>query len=109
MFQHLLYEGQTPDSLALQFKEIVNELYQSHWAAAVYWWTRALDEGPTDRKLRSVLHCSHTTVSLAQQQDQKAVLDADWAIRYDPSNRKAFVRAAHAYQGMARWGRAGGY
>jgi tetratricopeptide (TPR) repeat protein len=109
MFQHVLYDGQTHDSLALQFKEIANEIYLSgrqHWPVAVYWWTRAIDEQPTDRKLRSILHCNRATVSLAQQQYQKAALDADWAIRYDPSNVKAFVRAAHAYQGMARWDRA---
>jgi hypothetical protein len=105
-FQHLLYEGQTPDSLALQFKEFGNERYQAgraQWHLAAYWWTRALQEGPTDTKLRSVLHANRAAVSLGLQQYQRAAVDADWAVRLDASNAKAYVRAAHAYQGMARW------
>jgi hypothetical protein len=43
-------------------------------------WTRALDERPTSLKLRSVLHCNRVTVSLAQQQYQKAALDMDKVI-----------------------------
>jgi tetratricopeptide (TPR) repeat protein len=108
-FQHLLYEGQTPDTLALHFKELGNELYKSgrqNWSMAAHWWTRGLKENPTDLKLRSILHSNRATISLALQQYQKAALDADWAIKYDTSNRRAYIRAAHAYQGMCNWDKA---
>lgn len=108
-FQTVMYEGETHDTLALHFKELGNELYRSgkqNWLAASDWWTRGLEENPTDLKLRSILHSNRATVSLGLQQYQKAALDADWAIKYDMTNKKAFLRAAHAYQGMNNWDKA---
>ncbi|OHT13271.1 hypothetical protein TRFO_16586 [Tritrichomonas foetus] len=108
-FQTVMYENETHDSLALHFKELGNELYRSgkqNWLAASNWWTRGLEENPADPKLRSVLHSNRATVSLGLQQYQKAALDADWAIKYDNTNKKAFMRAAHAYQGMSNWDKA---
>ena len=108
-FQTVMYENETHDSLALHFKELGNELYKSgkqNWLAASNWWTRALEENPSDPKLRSILHSNRATVSLGLQQYQKAALDADWAIKFDNTNKKAFMRAAHAYQGMSNWDKA---
>lgn len=105
-FQTVMYENETHDSLALHFKELGNELYRSgkqNWLAAANWWTKGLEENPSDLKLRSILHSNRATVSLGLQQYQKAALDADWAIKFDPTNKKAFMRAAHAYQGMSNW------
>ena len=108
-FQTVMYEGETHDSLALHFKELGNELYKSgrhNWLAAANWWSRGLEENPSDPKLRSILHSNRATVSLGLQQYQKAALDADWAIKWDPKNPRAYVRAAHAYQGMSNWDKA---
>lgn len=104
--QYVMYDNETHDSLALHFKELGNELYRSgrhNWSAASKWWTRGLEENPTDPKLRSILHSNRATVSLGLQQYQKAALDADWAIKYDRTNKRAFMRAAHAYQGLSDW------
>ncbi|KAH0788073.1 tetratricopeptide repeat domain 4 [Histomonas meleagridis] len=105
-FQTVMYENETHDSLALHFKELGNELYKSgkqNWPAASSWWTRGLQENPSDPKLKSILHSNRATVSLGLQQYQKAVLDANWAIKYDKTNKRAFLRAAHAYQGLSDW------
>ena len=107
--QHVMYDGETPDSLAKHFKNLGNDLFKSgkhNWLAAAKWWTQGLKENPTDKSLRSILHSNRATVSLGLGQLQKAALDADWAIKYDKYNKKAYLRAAHAYQGMANWDKA---
>lgn len=109
MFQHVMYKDETPETLAVHFKELGNELFRSgkhNWLAAANWWTRGLEEKTKDDKLRSVLHSNRATVSLGLGQYQKAALDANWAIKYDHTNKKAFLRAAHAYQGMSNWDKA---
>lgn len=108
-FQTVLYEGETPESLALHFKELGNELYQSgrkNWKMAVHWWTKGLEQNMDNHALRSILHSNRASVSLGNQDYQKAALDANWAIREDPMNKRAYLRAAHAYQGMANWDKA---
>ena len=108
-FQHLTYDNETPDTLAANFKEIGNELFRQgkqQWLTAANWWSRALEEKMTDKKLRSILHSNRATVSLGLGQYQRAALDANWAIENDKYNKKAYVRAAHAYQGMGNWDKA---
>jgi len=107
--QHVMYDGETPDSMAKHFKNLGNDLFQSgkhNWLAAAKWWTQGLKENPTDESLKSILHSNRATVSLGLGQYQKAALDADWAIKYDKFNKKAYLRAAHAYQGMSNWDKA---
>lgn len=108
-FQHVTYDGETPDSVAKNFKDIGNDLFRQgrqNWMVAANWWSRALEEKMTDKKLRSVLHSNRATVSLGLGQYQRAALDANWAIENDKFNKKAYVRAAHAYQGMGNWEKA---
>ena len=108
-FQHLTYDNETPDTIAANFKELGNDLFRQgkqHWLTAANWWSRALEEKMTDKKLRSILHSNRATVSLGLGQYQRAALDANWAIENDKYNKKAYVRAAHAYQGMGDWDKA---
>lgn len=108
-FQHVTYDGETPDSIAANFKEIGNNCFRSGkqgWLTAANWWSRALEEKITDNKLKSVLFSNRATVSLGLGQFQRAALDANWAIENDKFNRKAYLRAAHAYQGISDWDKA---
>lgn len=108
-FQYVTYNGETPDSIAKNFKEIGNQCFRQGkqgWLTAANWWSRALEENITDNQLKSVLFSNRATVSLGLGQFQRAVLDANWAIETDKYNKKAYLRAAHAYQGMSDWDKA---
>lgn len=107
--QFMKWDGETPDTLAVKMKDMGNECFRqgkSQWMRASVWYKEALDLHPTDSTLKSIIHCNRATVWLGFQQYQKAAFDADWAIKYDSNNRKAFLRAAHAYQGMGNWEKA---
>lgn len=106
-FQSLMYEDATPDKLAEHYKELGNEMYKAgNKKGADQWWNIALDQKPSDMKLRSIIHCNKAQSALSTQQYQRAVWDAEMAIKYDNFNKKAYLRAAFAYCGMANWDKA---
>uniref|UniRef100_A0A0G4FNK9 Cns1/TTC4 wheel domain-containing protein n=1 Tax=Chromera velia CCMP2878 TaxID=1169474 RepID=A0A0G4FNK9_9ALVE len=98
--QQLIYaEGETPDSIAANFKQHGNEFVKEgpkKYREALHCYTQALDQPTTDTKLRSVLHSNRAHVRLHLKNYPGAVDDARHAIRSDVSNVKAYWRGAKA-------------
>mmetsp|Transcript_38378 Transcript_38378/g.96126 ORF Transcript_38378/g.96126 Transcript_38378/m.96126 type:complete len:292 (-) Transcript_38378:788-1663(-) len=97
--QQLIYENETPESLAVHFKKMGNECHQdgkAHWRDAIAHYTKGIEAGSSDNTVNSQLYSNRAMIRLKLDEHVECVDDARKAIELDPTNVKAYFRAAKA-------------
>ena len=96
--QELLYgEGETPETIAINFKTHGNEaLASGKIDNAIRYYTDAIKQNPSDKKLSSTLFANRAQAYLKQDKFVEASSDARKALQYDKTNFKAAFRGAIA-------------
>lgn len=97
--QSLIYD-ETPDEIALNFKERGNE----HLKRGKKWYKDAKKsysegietEGVKDQKLMHDLYSNRAQVSIFLENYKDAIEDVDNALKFDPKNKKSIYRGAYA-------------
>lgn len=102
--QSIMTEGTTPESRAANFKdqgnkklEIANKTRNTfNFQEAIGFYTKGIAEKCSDAKLNSQLYANRAHVQLILDNCRHAYNDARRAVEFDPSNLKAYFRAAKA-------------
>lgn len=95
--QSVLYEEETPFSVANSLKNQGNEAFRLGLIAdSIICYKRALESGCTDRSLLSQIHCNLALGFLRDMKYPECVDECYRAIGEDPANFKAFYRGALA-------------
>lgn len=108
--QSIMYDDETPESLALHFKNLGNEFMvvkpptSISRRNALLAYTKALESESSDKYVVSQIHSNRAQVALYLKEYAKAVDDCRAAIASDPTNNKAYYRGAKASleMGLAR-------
>jgi len=100
--QSLMYDGETPESLALHFKKMGNEFMEKTPQTAITRqnslasYSKAIEMEAPDDRLNSILHSNRAQVALSLGEYIKVVDDCRAAVRYNRTNKKAYYRGAKA-------------
>lgn len=97
--QQLLAEGETRESIAEKYKEVGNGYVQEgafYYDAAISSYTKGIEAASKDEKLNSLLYLNRAFVYLKRKEYVKCVDDCRNSIKRDPTNMKAYYRAAVA-------------
>mmetsp|Transcript_95224 Transcript_95224/g.221023 ORF Transcript_95224/g.221023 Transcript_95224/m.221023 type:complete len:383 (+) Transcript_95224:46-1194(+) len=103
--QNVLYDDQTPEELAEHFRKLGNEAFRTSTNKiasqnALMAYTRGIEMECDDAALNSHLHSNRAAVSLRLNEHEKAVDDCRKAVGLDPTNFKAYFRAAKASEAL---------
>lgn len=101
---NLLYSDQTPDEIAENFKEQGNEALKrgaTYYKDAVHFYSEGLSQKGVSPRLNSILYSNRAAVNLLLGNLRKVIEDCEQAIVHDPSNIKAYWRAAKAASGLS--------
>jgi hypothetical protein len=97
--QALLYDG-TPEEVATNFKQQGNEAFKignkEGYKDALTFYTKGIDQNPSDALLLAQLYGNRAAVHLAMKNFGFAVKDAAVSLSKDQNNVKTFWRAAKA-------------
>lgn len=99
--RQLLYADEPPADMAEKFRQMGNDYFREtptdlSTQNALLCYTRGLEMDCGDKALESQLYSNRSAVSLRLEEYSKAVDDARFALKLDPSNVKAHFRAARA-------------
>ncbi|EDO08342.2 TPR repeat family protein [Babesia bovis T2Bo] len=97
--QQLLAEGETRESIAEKYKEVGNEYVQQgqyFYDAAISSYTKGIEAQSKNTKLNAQLYLNRALVYLKKGERVKCIDDCRQSIAKDPSNVKAYFRAAAA-------------
>jgi tetratricopeptide (TPR) repeat protein len=108
--QHVMVDGETPESLAENYKRNGNEALKhgvKGYKIALEHYTAGLDLGCSDVKLNAILHSNRAQVALNMKEYPKALNDATEAVTLDPEHVKSYWRGATAAIELELWKVAG--
>ncbi|GAQ80087.1 hypothetical protein KFL_000450440 [Klebsormidium nitens] len=97
--QALIYDDQTPEEIAENFKDQGNHALTKHKRFipdAVKFYTQAIDQKVEDPVRNSIYYANRSHANLLLGNYRRALQDSQEAVRLNPDNIKAYFRAAKA-------------
>ncbi|KAL6068517.1 Tetratricopeptide repeat protein 4 [Balamuthia mandrillaris] len=97
--QHLIYEDETPETIAENYKQQGNEVLKQgakFYRDAIKCYTMALEQNSPNQKNNSIYYSNRAHVHLLLRNYGHALEDSENAIKLDESNVKAYYRGARA-------------
>ncbi|KAH8739853.1 protein with 2 TPR domains [Cryptosporidium ryanae] len=97
--QALIYDGETPESLAEQFRVVGNEYFQdgkSRYKDAVIAYTKGIEQKSSNKEVNSLLYSNRAHIHLLMRRYVECVDDCRASLKENPSNVKAAYRGCKA-------------
>lgn len=97
--QALVYDNETPESLAEHFKQQGNDCVargKRYYKDAVEYYTQALEQHSSDNHANSIYHSNRAQVEILRENFGNAIKDCEKALELDGCNIKACFRGAKA-------------
>ncbi|EEA07707.1 TPR repeat-containing protein [Cryptosporidium muris RN66] len=97
--QSLIYDDETPESLAEQFRIVGNEYFQDgpkRYKDAILSYTRGIRQNSNNKKINSLLYSNRAHIYLLMKRYVDCVNDCRYSLQEDPTNIKAAYRGAKA-------------
>eukprot|EP00743_Colponemidia_sp_Colp-15_P005248 GILK01005647.1.p1 GENE.GILK01005647.1~~GILK01005647.1.p1 ORF type:complete len:383 (-),score=79.84 GILK01005647.1:129-1277(-) len=104
--QNLVYDGETPESLATYHKNEGNKFFQkgpNFYKKSIEQYTLGIEQKSTDKPVNSLLYSNRAAVQMVKRNYGHVVNDCTKAIEHDPTNIKAYWRAAKASYELEKW------
>ncbi|CUV07033.1 unnamed protein product [Cryptosporidium hominis] len=97
--QALVYDDETPESLARQFRTVGNEYFQDgkvRYKDAIIAYTKGIEQKSTDKETNSLLYSNRAHVYLLLKRYVDCVDDCRASLKENPKNVKAAYRGCRA-------------
>ncbi|TRY50764.1 TPR repeat-containing protein [Cryptosporidium tyzzeri] len=97
--QALVYDDETPESLAEQFRTVGNEYFQDgkvRYKDAIIAYTKGIEQKSTDKETNSLLYSNRAHVYLLLKRYVDCVDDCRASLKENPKNVKAAYRGCRA-------------
>ncbi|KAH8582775.1 protein with 2 TPR domains [Cryptosporidium sp. chipmunk genotype I] len=97
--QALVYDDETPESLARQFRTVGNEYFQDgkvRYKDAIIAYTKGIEQKSTDKETNSLLYSNRAHVYLLLKRYVDCVDDCRASLKENPRNVKAAYRGCRA-------------
>jgi len=104
--QNLMYDDQTAEEIAENFKEQGNTCLsrgKRYYEDAIKFYTKAIEQPFKNDKKRSLYYSNRAAVNLLLENFGRVISDCNEAIQLDPMNIKAYFRASKAAYDLKKY------